>query len=296
MDFHKYLKAVGTGPKSNHDLTYEEAYDAMMQMLHQKPYPEQIAAFLVGWRLKPETITEFQGALAACDAMVRKTHVPNSIELGYPYDGKRKNPYIFPLVAHYLQKEGISLVVSGDKLQPAKNGITTKEIAMNLKPAENIYFFDREEYFPQLSALTRIRMRVGLRTAFNTIEKLSNVARSEAAITGVFHKPYVKKYVEIFAKRYERFALIQGNEGTPELFSKGRLWVASQGEITEHILDPHAYGIDYTKSWENISLEESLEQIENPSGAFRELVKFNAAVYLLVMGRVENIEAGMARF
>ncbi len=295
MEFLKYLKAVGTGPKSNRDLTYEEAFDMMTQILDQKPYPEQIAAFLVGWRLKPETVEEFRGALAACDAMVRQTHVPNSIELGYPYDGKRRNPYIFPLVAKFLQKEGINLVISGDELQPAKNGITTKQIAENISLASNIRFFDRKEYFPQLSALTQIRQRVGLRTAFNTTEKLSNVAKSEAAITGVFHKPYVKKYVEIFADRYDNFALIQGNEGTPELFSKGRLWIATNGNVTEHILDPHAYGIDYTKSWENITLEESLGQIENPSSAFRELARFNAAVYLLVMGRVASIEEGMQR-
>ncbi len=289
MDFFKYIHAVGTGPKSNRDLSFEEAKDMMQQVLDQSVYSEQIAAFLLGWRLKPETIEEFRGAITACDVEIRRTQVQNSLELGYPFDGKRRNPYIFPLVANFLQKEGINLVVIGDKLQPAKNGITTKNIYEHFDFEENIKFFDRADFFPKMSELTEIRMRLGLRTAFNTIEKLPFVAQSEAAITGVFHKPYVEKYVKIFGDRYKRFALIQGNEGTPELFSKGRLWIAEEGELLEYIVDPYEFGIEYTKSWDNITLEESLHQIRQPSEEFVKLAKLNAAVWLFVMGRAESI-------
>ena len=295
MDFFKYIHAVGTGPKSNRDLSFEEAKDMMQQVLNQEVYPEQIAAFLLGWRLKPETIEEFKGALEACNEEIAYTPVENSLELGYPFDGKRRNPYIFPLVAKFLQKEGVNLIVIGDELQPAKNGITTKQIAQNFSFEENIKFFDRKEFFPKMSELTQIRMRLGLRTAFSTIEKLPHVAKSKVAITGVFHKPYVKKYVEIFGNRYERFALIQGNEGTPELFSKGRLWIAQEKELTEYIIDPAEYGIEYTKSWENISLEDSLMQIQQPSEEFLKLACLNAAVWLFVMGKCESIEEGFER-
>ena len=290
MDFSKYIHAVGTGPKSNRDLSFEEAEDMMGQMLDRSVYNEQIAAFLLGWRLKPETIEEFRGAIAACDARTNFTPVENSLELGYPFDGKRRNPYIFPLVVKYLKKAGLNLVVYGDELQPAKNGITTKQVYENFEFDENIKFFDRKEYFPKLSDLTEIRMRLGLRTAFNTIEKLPGAARSEVAITGVFHKPYVKKYAQIFGDRYRRFALVQGNEGTPELFSKGHMWIVEDGEISEHVIDPHAFDINYVKSWDNISLEESIDQLKNPSEEFIKLAKFNAAVYLFLMGRSESIE------
>ena len=290
MDFFKYLHAVGTGVKGNRDLTYDEAKDMMSQVLNQDVYPEQIAAFLLGWRLKPETIDEFKASIEVCDNEIIKTKVPNSIELGYPYDGKRRNPYIFPLVASFLKKEGVNIVLSGDKLQPAKGGITTKEIYQNFDFEDNIYFFDRKDYFKKMSDLTEIRMRLGLRTAFNTIEKLTNVGKSSCAITGVFHKPYVKKYVEIFGNRYERFALIQGNEGTPELFSKGRLWISQNGKLEEFIIDPAKFDIDYTKSWENISLEESISQLKNPSKEFLKLAKLNASIYLFIMGKAKSLE------
>jgi len=290
MEFSKYIHAVGTGPKGNKDLTLEESEDMMTQILKQSVHPEQIAAFLLGWRLKPETNDEFSGSLNACDALMKKTKVENSLELGYPFDGKRRNPYIFPLVARVLEQVGVNLVVVGDELQPAKDGITTKTVCNSIDLSNNVHFFDRADYLKELHDLTQIRMRLGLRTGFNTIEKLPGIASSTAAITGVFHKPYVKKYVDIYKNRYDRFALIQGNEGTPELFSKGRLWVNQNDNLEEILIDPEFYGVNYTKSWDEISLEESLDQINNPSDEYLKLAKLNAAVYMFVLGKAKSID------
>ncbi|MEA1891682.1 MAG: glycosyl transferase [Campylobacterota bacterium] len=289
MDFFKYIHAVGTGPKGNRDLSFEESKDMMEQILNQSIPNEQAAAFLLGWRLKPETVTEFRGAIEACDSYIKKTTVTNSLELGYPFDGKAKNPYIFPLVAQVLKESGLSLVVVGDELTPAKGGITLKEIATNVEFSSNISYFDRADFFPKMSELTDLRMKLGLRTGFNTIEKLPHVGDSEYAITGVFHKPYVKKYVEVFSDRYKRFALIQGNEGTPELFSKGRLWISNSKEIEEYVVDPEFYGINYTKSWEAITLQDSLNQLNNLSDEYLKLAKLNAAVYLFVTENASSI-------
>ncbi len=290
MDFFKYIHAVGTGPKGNRDLSFEESVDMMEQILNQSIPSEQTAAFLLGWRLKPETTTEFRGAVEACDKMIKTTTVKNSIELGYPFDGKAKNPYIFPLVAKVLEQSDLNIVVIGDELTPAKGGLTIKDIATKIELNKNAHYFDRKDFFPKMSNLTDLRMKLGLRSGFNTIEKLPRVANSEYAITGVFHKPYVKKYVEIYANRYKKFALIQGNEGTPELFSKGRLWISKDGEIEEFIVNPQHYGINYKKSWETISLGDSIEQINNPSDEYLKLAKLNAAVYLFVADKALSID------
>jgi len=293
MDFFKYIHAVGTGPKGNRDLSLEESKDMMEQILNQSIPSEQAAAFLLGWRLKPETTTEFRGAVEACDGFIKKTTIENSIELGYPFDGKAKNPYIFPLVAKVLENTDLNLVVIGDELTPAKGGITIKDICTKIELSKNAHYFDRGDFFKELSNLTDLRMKLGLRTGFNTIEKLPRVANSEFGITGVFHKPYVKKYVATFADRYKNFALIQGNEGTPEFFSKARLWVTNgqtDGELEEFIIDPEFYGINYTKSWDTISIEESLEQLNNPSAEYLKLAKLNAAVYLFIAQKASSVD------
>lgn len=290
MDFFKYIHAVGTGVKGNRDLSFEESKDMMQQILNKIIPTEQSAGFLLGWRLKPETTTEFAGVLSACDDFIKTTTINNSIELGYPYDGKVKNPYIFPLVGKILEDLNINLIVSGDKLAPAKAGITTKEICSNIELSSNNYYFDRSDFFTKMSNFTDIRMNLGLRSGINTIEKLTGVANSEFAITGVFHKPYVKKYIEIFAHRYKRFAVIQGNEGTPELFSKGRLWMANGDDVNEFIVDPKRYNINYQKSWQEISLDDSIKQITNPSQEYLKLAKLNGAIWLFIAGRTKDID------
>ncbi|MDD2653055.1 MAG: glycosyl transferase [Sulfurimonas sp.] len=290
MDFFKYIHAVGTGEKGNRDLTLQEAKDMMEQVLKQEVYPEQVAAFLLGWRLKPETADEFRGVVEACDGFIKKTPIANSLELGYPFDGKVNNPFMFPLIAKVLKDADLELVVVGDDLTPAKAGITLKEVATHIELSRNAHYFDRADFFKEMHDLTPLRMRLGLRTGLNTIEKLTHVASSEFAITGVFHKPFVKKYVEVFSHRYKQFGLIQGNEGTPELFSKGRLWIVNGDDVEEFIIDPAYYGINYTKSWEKITLEESLEQTNNPTDEFLKLARLNAAVYLFVSQKAKTIE------
>ncbi|MDF1875427.1 glycosyl transferase [Sulfurimonas sp. SAG-AH-194-I05] len=295
MSFNTYLKAVGTGPKGNRDLSFDESYDMMQHILKQDIYSEQISAFLLGWRLKPETIEEFQGALSACESFLKKEHIENSILLGYPFDGKAKNPYLLPHVASLLKKEDLNLVVVGDDVQPAKKGVTIQDIFPHVTCHANTTYFERKECFKELHNLTQIRTRLGLRSGFNTIEKLLNFAESEYAITGVFHKPYVKKYKEIFADKYKRFALIQGNEGGPEIFKKGTLWITENNITKEYIVDPAYYGVHREKSTENFSLADSVEHIKNPSKECLQLAKINAAVYLFVSNKAKSIDEAYER-
>ncbi len=268
--FFQYLKAVGTGPKGNRNLTFDESEDMMRQILLGDVHPENIAAFLLGWRLKPETIEEFQGALTALDNLTKKSEVPNSLELGYAFDGKSKTPYLFPLIAEELQKceDTLNLCLFGDALQPSKNGLTTQKFCQCKDLASNIFYFDRKEYLPQLHELTQLRMRLGLRTGLNTLEKLPNITNSKFAITGVHHKPYVQKYNAIFAPRYERFALIQGSEGSPELFKKGTLWINEDGINEEFIIDPNYYG----------------------DSSHEALARLNAAIFLFVTKKAKSID------
>lgn len=290
--FHKYIKAVGTGPKHNHDLDNDAMEDAMDKILKQEATVEQISAFLLGWRLKPETIEEFSSTLNTFDRYVKKVTIPNSIELGYPYDGKRNNPYLFWLIAKELENYGLNIVVTGDKLQPSKEGLTLKELAIKLKFQKNLYYFHREEIFKELSELTNIRNALGLRTGFNTVERLINPANSDLAFIGVFHKPFMEKYAKMFGPRYKKLVIVKGNEGTAEIYSKCQYWIIQDGVSKEYKIDPKDFGINYTKSWDRITLEESLEMINNPSVEFKKIVKLNAALILFVNDKVSSIQEG----
>lgn len=289
MDFFNYIRAVGTGPKSNRELDKVEVDDAIESILNQSVPSEQIAAFLLGWRVRLETADELRATFEVCDRYVKRKTIENSIELGYAFDGKSDFPYLLPLIGKYLKKFDLNLVVSGDELQPAKHGLTVKQLHDTLGFDDNIHYFDRADYFKELSALTELRNILGLRTAFNTVEKLLNPGNSKYAINAAFHKPYVEKYHTLFGPNYENLVIVKGNEGAPEIFTKAKYWLKENGEITEHVVDPEYFGIKYVRSINTISIEESLNMVRNPDDELEKLAKLNAAMFLLTAGKASSI-------
>jgi anthranilate phosphoribosyltransferase len=293
--FLPYLKLVGTGPKRNRDLTREEMKTVMRALLRDEVVPEQAAAFLLGWRVKGESIEEFAAALDVFDEFIRHDPKPDTVEFGYPYDGKVKNPYIFPHVARYLEPFDIHFSLHGGLLQPAKGGVTLKEIINAVPQPENIHYYDRSEYFPELYRFSRIRARLGLRSSINTIEKLLSITQSKTAVIGAFHKPFIEKYIALYKERYERLIIIKGNEGTPEIFSKCSVIVVEGETIKEMKVDPKAYGVAYIRSMQPISPERSLHLTKEPDEALLELARFNAAVLLFLTQKADSIDEGMEK-
>ena len=303
MSFKKYIKAVGTGIKGNRELEKEEIIDATCSILERKVTDAQIGAFLVGWRTKLETDSELDACVKALKTYMKFKKVENSLELGYSFDGRTNNPFLFPLYENILKEffeknkdiKELNLVISGDLLQPAKKGITTKEVFEALDLKQYVYFFDRVEYLKELSDLTSLRHELGLRTVFNTAEKLLNPGLSDYAVTTAFHKPYVKKYLAMYREYYKGLLVVKATEGSPEVFSNGKYWKEVNGELEETPFNLEDFGITYDKKYENITLEEALQLVKNPSEEILKLAKFNIALYLVFANRVESLEDAWKR-
>ena len=290
MDFFKFIKAVGTGPRHNRDLSQAEMKEVITMILKRQISNEEIGAFLLGWRVKGETAEEFLGTLESFESHIKYQNVPNSIELGFPSDGKNDNPYIFVLAANFIKPFGINLALCKDELKHAKLGHTIFDLANNYEFGDNIFCFDKKEIFAELSNLNNIRENLKIRTSFDSIEKLSGFARSKAGILGAFHKPFVEKYLEIYCQKYSNFAVIKGNEGGLEIFGKCQLWVFKNSKIEHITIDPAEFGINYQKSWDKISLEESISMIKDPSNDLLNLAKLNSAVWLFIYDdNIQNI-------
>ena len=303
MSFKKYIKAVGTGPKGNRELAEFEVIDAMEAILENIVTQAQIGAFLIGWRTKLETDGELTAAVKALKKYMKFSKIENSLELGYSFDGRANNPFLFPLYEEILKDfheknkdiTPLHLVISGDLVQPAKNGLTTKEIFDLLDVGQYVHYFDRVEYLKELSLLTPLRHELGLRTVFNTVEKLLNPGLSEYGVTTAFHKPYVKKYLTMFKEYYKEVLVVKAAEGSPEVFGNGKYWKEVNGEITEVSFSLSDFGITYDKTYEDISLEEALEIVKNPSDEVLKLAKFNIALYLVFASRVDTLEDAWKR-
>lgn len=303
MNFKKYIKAVGTGPKGNRDLEKDEIIDAIENILKRNVTDAQIGAFLIAWRTKLESTVELEGSVSALKKFMNYKKVDNSMELGYSFDGRVKNPFLFPLYNDILEEfysknkdvRELNLVISGDHLQPAKNGITTKEISESLDLGRFLFYFNRVEYLKELSDLTTLRHELGLRTAFNTVEKLLNPGLSEYGITTAFHKPYVQKYLDIFGEYYDEVIVVKASEGSPEVFKDGKYWTKKDNEILETPFSLKDFGVTYDRTFENISLEESLSIVKNADDEILKLAKFNIALYLVFAKRVSSLEEAWER-
>ena len=303
MNFKKYIKAVGTGLKGNRDLEEHEIIDAIELILEKKATPAQIGAFLIGWRTKLESDDELSATVKALKKYMKFTKIENSLELGYSFDGRVENPFLFPLYENILKEfheknkdiTPLNLVISGDFLQPAKNGLTTKDIYDSLDAGQYVHYFDRIEYLRELSDLTQLRLELGLRTVFNTVEKLLNPGLSEYGVTTAFHKPYVQKYLDIFAPYFKEVVVVKASEGSPEVFKDGKYWRMVDKNIVEESFSLKDYGIVYDREFENISLEESLNIVKNPDENILKLAKFNVALYLLFSKRVASLDEAWQR-
>lgn len=303
MEFKKFIKAVGTGPKGNKDLTQEEAQRVVEMILKKELSEAQIGAFLIAWRTRLETNEELKGCVTALDKFMKKTEIKNSMILGYNFNGRTDNPYLFPLfediLSDFYKKNSdvrrLNLVICGDFLQPAKDGITTKDVFINIDKGQFVHYFDRIEYLTELSNLTNLRKELVMRTAFNTVEKLLNPSLSEYGITGVVHKPYVAKYLDIFKDSYKNITIIRGSEGGVEVFKDSKYWQKVNDEIKEYSFSLKDFGIDYKKEYKNISLQECLDIVSKPDENTLKLAKFNIALYLLFSKRVSSLDEAWQR-
>lgn len=290
MRFHDFLKAVGTGPKGNRNLSREEMKEAMGMMLDGTAIPEQTAAFLLGWRVNSESKDELLGAIDAMNERIKQTPVKKSLEIGYPLDGKTKSLPIMLLAAALVPK--LPIVVHGDRAQPSKLGFNPKDFFENTKFSSNVHFFDRANFLPELSKLTDLRRSLGLRTAFNTIEKLHNVAMSDYALVGMHHLPYFDLYKELYGAYYKRLVIVRGSEGTPEILKKTTILVVEGGYSHSLPIDPEAYGLKAYEAKKELSLSEMIDQLENPSEEILQYARLNAALLLYTANQAPSIEEG----
>ncbi len=282
--FLEYIRAVGTGPKGNRPLGYEEMKDAFNLILSRQIPDPLISAFLLGWRVQGESDEELQ---ACVDTLAQAaTWEKSGVEIGYPMDGKAK---FFPLMlkAAALLPD-LNIHAAYDLPLGPKYGFQTHQF----EPfSPNVLLHNRADLFPQLSQLSELRNSIGIRSAFSTLEKLNFL--SPIALIGMHHAPYFELYASLYAPHYTRLIIVQGHEGTPEILKKTKYKVLEKGEITTHHIDPEEFGIEPISAKEEMSLGMMKTLMEHPDENLAKMIRLNAAFLGWCAGNYETIEKGM---
>jgi len=284
LRFLEYIRCVGTGPKGNRHLSREEMYDAFELIVERRVPDVAISAFLLGWRVQIESDEELHGCvdwLALQQTSVTKT----GIEIGYPFDGKAK---FFPIMIRAAALlSDLNVHATYDLPLGPKYGITLEQFQHS---ASNVTLHNRYDLLKGLSDLTTLRNDIGIRTAFNTLEKLNFLAPT--ALIGMHHAPYFDLYASLYAKHYQRLLIVQGHEGTPEILKKTKYKLVQNGEITTHHIDPQEFGIEPISAKEEMSLEAMQELMDHPDENLAKMIRLNAAFLGWAAGKFTTIEVG----
>ncbi len=313
LEFRKYIKAVGTGPKLSRDLTVEEAEAAFRLLLKGEATDAQIGALLVPLRMKGESVEE----LAAFTKVTREychqleVDLPHLIDCGNAYDGKVKYPHVSPAAAFVAAAAGAQILFHGQSQTPPKYGVSVRDVFRDLglpihwtlEKTENalkeigVGFVSIEHISPRVAELKRIREELGLRTVFNHIEKLWNPLNAPHQIISIYHGPYLETIPAILKSLKMSHALVvQGVEGTIDC-RISRTTKAVELDLNEThplLIQPKELGLERTEELEfdsinsGMNAEFVLNLLEAKQNHLSHLVILNAAVLIYTSGISKN--------
>ncbi|SET19426.1 anthranilate phosphoribosyltransferase [Paenibacillus sp. NFR01] len=310
------LKEVARGKRGARDLSYEEAETAAEAILSGKASPVQIGGFLIAERMKLESIEELEAFVMVCRKHAYRTPLQQGLDCAGPYDGRTRSFVATFPAAFLLAAAGLPVTLHGTAGLPPKWGVTlpdiigasglepaglTREAAAEAARASGVLFARLEEWCPPLGALHPLRADLGMRTIFNTAEKLIDYACSPSLVIGIFHNTVFDRISRLIVKLGYRNALVvQGVEGSEDLHidRPNRVYRISGGEAELDIIDPEALGLDTEVpelEWDAKRQLEMAEAVLQGGGhtAFYHQTLLNAAARLHMAGHVPSIEEGV---
>ena len=229
MSIAVYLKDIGRGAAGARALSREAAQDLMRQVLAGEASAAQTGAFLMAMRMKGETLPELNGFLDAVHA--RCTAVPSErpVVLIPSYNGSRKLPNLTPLLALWLAREGLHVLVHGPLVVSGRVGSASILHDLGMHPAQHVSdihraWSRREPAFvptallcPSLQTLLDRRQELGVRGPGHTVAKMLNPVVGARALRLVNHThPEFGALMAGWAESSQADAmLLRGTEGEP---------------------------------------------------------------------------------
>lgn len=149
------------------------------------------------------------------------------------------------------------------------------------------------------------RREIGIRSIFNILGPMTNPARANVQLTGVFAKDLIKTIAEVLVRLGMKRTLVVWGEGNlDEMTITGTSHVADgcDGHVTCYTLEPEDVGLARATMADirgGATPQEAAEQVravlQGEVGAKMDMVLLNAGAALHAAGRSESIKGGVAR-
>ena len=308
-------KIVGKG-----DLSYEEAYGVMNEIMSGETTPTQNAAFLAALSTKStkaETIEEISG----CAAAMREhaTPVPHPgmevLEIvGTGGDGAHTFN-ISTTSAMVVAAGGIKVAKHGNRAASSLSGTADcqealgvniqqdPEKALQLLQEVGVCFFFAQKYHAAMKYVGAIRKELGFRTVFNILGPLTNPACPEYYLLGVYDEYLVEPVAKVLDKLgVKRALVVYGQDRLDEISVSARTTVCElkDGYYRTTEIAPEDFGLERGRKEDLVGgtpaeNAEITRQILSGTlqGSKRTAVLLNAGAALYVGGKAESIGEGV---
>ncbi len=312
------IKAALNKIASRQDLTGEEMRTVMTTIMEGNATPSQIGAFLMGMRVKGETV----GEIAAAVSILREKMVPvavaepeNTIDIvGTGGDGA-ETLNISTASAFVTAASGVPVAKHGNRALSSKSGasdvLTALGIKLELTPEKisqcvaeaGIGFMFAPAHHPAMKHVGPSRVEMGTRTLFNLLGPQSNPAGARRYMLGVYDQRWVEPVAAaLLANRAVSAWVVHGADNLDELSTTGTSFVAQirNGDLRSFNLDPEDAGLpratlaDLKGADPAYNADRMRALFDGQRDAYRDIVLFNTAAALVVADKAPDLKAGVA--
>ncbi len=301
------------------DLSYDEAYAVMNEIMNGESTPTQNAAFLSALSTKSAK-AETTDEIAGCAAAMREhaTKVTTNMEVFEIVGTGGDNAKSFNIsttsalvaaaggmkVAKHGNRAASSLCGTADCLEALGVNIQQEpEKCVELLDKVGMCFFFAQKYHSSMKYVGAIRKELGFRTVFNILGPLTNPATPSMQLLGVYDEYLVEPLAQVLANLgVKRGMVVYGMDKLDEisLSSDTRICEIKDGWFKTYTISPEEFGFKRCKKEDLVggtpaeNAEITLNILKGiEKGPKRDAVLLNAGAALYIGGKADSFEAGI---
>jgi len=301
------------------EVFHDEMLHIMRQIMRGELTPAQIAGFIVGLRVKKETIGEIAAAAQVMRELATHVEVKDDRHLvdtcgtggdaAHTFNVSTCAAFVAAAagakVAKHMGRSVSSSSGSAEVLEALGASIAmTPEQSGRAIDKLGIGFLFAPAHHSAMKHAAPVRKELGIRTIFNILGPLTNPAGAKNQVMGVFHTDLVGIQVRALQRLGSKHVMtVHGMDGLDEISISAETLVGElvKGEINEYMLHPSHFGLELfdRRAIQVNTVEESKEMIlaalGNQPGPAHNIVALNAGAAIYVSGVAPTMKAGVER-
>lgn len=300
------------------DLTYEEAYSVMNEIMSGETTPTQNAAFLAALSTKSaraETTDEIAGCAAAMRDHAIK--VETDMELfeivGTGGDGAHSFN-ISTTSALVAAAGGMKVAKHGNRAASSQSGTADclealgvniqqdPEKCIELLEKVGMCFFFAQKYHTSMKYVGAIRKELGFRTVFNILGPLTNPGSPKRQLLGVYDEYLAEPLAQVLMNLgVERGMVVYGQDKLDEISMSAPTTVCEfkDGWFKKYVITPEDFGFERCTKADLVggtpeeNAQITLDILKGAKGHKRNAVLMNAGASLYIGGKAESMKEGV---